>query len=231
MSASPIRLSASPLGNPLTALFDWEGTLVDFQWNLQDAVRDATEVLVGLGFDPAGWEKHYAALRNNAVLLARQRGLDKRQVANRIDAIYDPFDLDAASRWSLQPDAETLLQYLKERQVRIGLVTNIGKRAIELGMSRLRMAGLFDVVVTRNDVELLKPSGEGIRIALEKLGAKNADALFVGDSVSDILAAKDGGIKVAIVQGGESAPTSLNAAAPNYLWQSLGELKTLLDGR
>lgn len=211
-------------------LFDWEGTLVDFQWNLQGAVRDATEVLIGLGFDPSSWEKHYAALRNNAVRLAPQRGLDKRQVANRIDAIYDRFDLDAASRWSLQPDAETLLSYLKKRQVQIGLVTNIGKRAIELGTSRLRMAEFFDTIVTRNDVEMLKPSGEGIRIALQRLGAKSADALFVGDSVSDILAVKDAGIKVAIVQGGESAPNSLNAAAPDHLWNALSELMPFCSG-
>ncbi|MBI4788109.1 MAG: HAD family hydrolase [Chloroflexi bacterium] len=212
-------------------LFDLEGTLVDFQWDLRGAVTEVERLLVGLGFDPSAWERHYAALRNNAVLLAAQRGLDKRDVARAIDVVYDRYDLDAASRWSLAPDAKTVLAFLKdERHVKLGLVTNIGRQAVELGATRLGLKGLFDVVITRNDVELVKPCGEGIRIALAHLAAKNADALFVGDSVSDVLAARDGGIRVAFVQGGESAPASLNAASPDYLWQSLGELKRLYSG-
>ena len=227
MTTFPIRLSASPPGNPLqVVLFDWEGTLVDFQWNLAGAVRDAKQVLASLGLDPAGWENHYAALRNNAVVIATQRGMDKHAIVDRIDAVYDQYDLDAASRWSLKPDVASLLPYLRKAQVQIGLVSNIGRKAIEPAMSKLGVAELFNVIVTRNDVELVKPSGEGIRIALGKLGAKSADALFVGDSVSDILAARDGGIAVAIVQGGESAPTSLNAAGPDYLWKTLRKLET-----
>lgn len=209
-------------------LFDLEGTLVDFQWDLVRAVGDVRQVLCRLGFDPSSWENHYAVLRNNAVLCSAQRGLDKQKVVDCIDVVYDYYDLDAATRWSLKPEAKTLLPYLKEeKRVGLGLVTNIGKRGVEWAITTCGLTGLFDVIVTRNDVELLKPSGEGVKIALGKLGAQRADALFVGDSVSDILAAKDAGVCVAVVQGGESASTSLLTVRPDYLWQGLGELRTL----
>jgi phosphoglycolate phosphatase len=212
-------------------LFDLEGTLVDFQWNLPGAVSDVKQVLCGLGFDPSAWENHYAVLRNSAVLSCAQRGLDKRQVVDCIDVVYDYYDLDAATRWSLRPDVKTLLSDLKEHQrMGLGLVTNIGKKGVEWATTRLGLGGLFDVIITRNDVELLKPCGEGITLALRKLGAQSAEALFVGDSVSDVLAAKDAGVSVAVVQGGESAPTSLLTVGPDYVLHSLGELQTLSFG-
>ncbi len=221
-----------PSSNPKPVLlFDLEGTLVDFQWNLQCAASEAKQVLGRLGLDPSTWENHYAVLRNNAVLHAAHKGLNKREVTNCIDAIYDHYDLDAASRWSLMPEVKRLLPYLKEeKRLTLGLVTNVGRKGVERGVTAFGLTGLFDIVVTRNDVELMKPSGEGIRMALERLGARNTDALFVGDSVSDLLAAKDAGVCIAIVQGGESAPTPLIALGPDYLWQDLGELETFYSG-
>ncbi len=209
-------------------LFDLEGTLVDFQWNLKGAARDAKAELRHLGFDPLRWEDNYATLRNTAVQLAAQQGLDKHEVMRRIDAIYDRYDHDAASHWSVLPSVKPVLQRLKhEQHAKLGLVSNIGRRAVDEALPRLGLDELFDVIVTRNDVEMLKPSGEGIRLALKKLDAKNSKALFVGDSVTDVLGAKDAGIPVAIVQGGESAPTSLIAASPSYLWKSMTELAAL----
>ncbi len=212
-------------------LFDLEGTLVDFQWNLACAVSDVKQVLCRLGLDPSAWENHYAVLRNNALLYSARAGLDKPLVAECIDIIYDYYDLDAATRWSLKADAKTLLSCLKaEKQMGLGLVTNIGRKGVAWAIANLDLSGLFDVVITRNDVALLKPSGEGIRRALERLGASSADTLFVGDSVSDVLAAKDAGVRVAVVPGGESAPTSLLTVGPDYVWRSLSDLRTLCSG-
>lgn len=208
-------------------LFDFEGTLVDFCWDLKGAIRQAQEELARLGYPRSCFVDHYALLKNNAVLSASQHGLTKTAVAQHIDQIYDRYDLLALSRWKLQPDVKPLLSYLKDVQIRTGLVTNVGRLAIEQALERLGLVGLFDTTVTRNDVELMKPSGEGIRRALERLGGKNSAALFVGDSVSDILAAKDAGVRVAIVHGGESDSNSLAAAFPTYQWRSVGELQTL----
>ncbi|MBI5652853.1 MAG: HAD family hydrolase [Chloroflexi bacterium] len=209
-------------------LFDFEGTLVDFQWNLQDAARDAKNELRNLGFDSASWEDNYAILRNRAVELAPQRGMDRRVVMERIDAIYDRYDQDAASRWSAFPDVHPVLPHLKrEQHIKLGVVSNIGRRAIESAFPRLGLANLFDIIITRNDVELLKPNGAGINLALEKLGAQKSDALFVGDSVTDVLGARDAGVPVAIIQGGESARAILVAAQPDYLWKSFAEIETL----
>ena len=213
---------------PRVLLFDFEGTLVDFQWNLRDAARDAKNELRNLGFDPESWEDNYATLRNRAVELAPQRGMDRRIVMERIDAIYDRYDHGASSRWSVFPDVRPVLPRLKrEQHIQLGVVSNIGRRAIENAFPRLGLADLFDLIITRNDVEMLKPNRAGILIVLEKLGAQKSDALFVGDSVTDVLGARDAGLPVAIIQGGESARVALLAAQPDYLWKSFAEIETI----
>lgn len=207
-------------------LFDLEGTLVDFQWDLQGAARDAKAALRNLGIDAATWEDNYATLRNNAVQLA----VDSRAVVNRIDAVYDRYDADAASRWSVLPSVQPTLRRLQRaRPIKMALVSNIGRRTVDEMLPRLGLAEFFNVVVTRNDVVMMKPNAEGIGSALEKLSASKTDALFIGDSVTDVLSAQQAGLPVAIVQGGESAPPALRAAAPDFLWQSLAELAALFD--
>lgn len=206
-------------------LFDWEGTLVDFQWNLEAATAQAKTELARLGLPPGSLPDHYALLRNEAVQLAAQRGLDRKELVRRIDAVYDRFDSDALTRWSLRPGVQALLLRLQARRVKLGLVSNVGRMTIEPALARFDLVGIFGAVVTRNDVDLMKPCGEGIQRALKKLGAAPSEALFVGDSVSDILAAKDARVRVAIVEGGESTPESLNVARPTFLWATLGELE------
>lgn len=212
-------------------LFDFEGTLVDFQWNLKAAARDIKSELCHLGFEPSTWEDNYATLRNNALQLASQIGLDKRTVIDRLDPIYERYDQDAASRWSVRPKVKTVLARLKsERQIRLGLVSNIGRRALDKVLPRLRLDGFFEIIITRNDVEMLKPSGEGIKTALGRLGAADSDVLFIGDSVTDVLGARDAGVSMAIIQGGESTPASLIPVAPSYLWNAIDEIETLYNG-
>ncbi|MDE3088306.1 MAG: HAD family hydrolase [Chloroflexota bacterium] len=209
-------------------LFDFEGTLVDFQWDLKNGALGAKQELERLGFPASAWQDNYAVLWNTAISTAKEHGLDKQAVAQRINAIYERYDQDALSRWSLRPNVKAVLSFLKnEKQLKLGLVTNIGRKAIDAACAQFELAGLFDVVVTRNDVELLKPNGAGIRRAIEKWEGDAARTLFVGDSVTDILAARDARVPVAIILGGEhgSDAARLTAAQPTWLWRSITELK------
>ncbi len=114
---------------------------------------------------------------------------------------------------------------MKPEQALVGLVTNVGRKAIDQALARFGLPGFLNAVVTRDDVEFLKPSGEGIRAALRKLGADAGGAIFIGDSVTDILAARDAGVSIAIIQGGESNAEALCAARPTFYFRSLQELQ------
>ena len=211
-------------------LFDFEGTLVDFQWDLEGALNEVKRELAKLGFALSPFvDDNYAVLRNRALMLAPERGLDKKEVGRKIDAIYDCYDLDALCRWSLLTEVKSLLLYLRSKgELKLGLVTNVGRKGVEKALVKFGLKGFFNTIVTRNDLELMKPSGEGIKMAVKWLRGKNSSALFIGDSVTDILAARDAQVKVAIVKGGESNTLSITETSPDYLWRSIEELKGLL---
>lgn len=76
---------------------------------------------------------------------------------------------------------------LRRAGAKIGLVTTNGRRVVEQLMSEghLNRAD-FDISITRDDVEEIKPSPEPLRKALYLIGATNNDEVFfVGDSHVD----------------------------------------------
>ncbi len=61
---------------------------------------------------------------------------------------------------------------------------------------------LFDVVLTGSDAERLKPAPDLLRLALERLGVSAREAVMVGDSSNDALAARAAGTALMLVDGG-----------------------------
>ena len=210
-------------------VFDFEGTIVDFQWRLKEGERELREKLRELGFDLTVFSQdNYAQMWNRALGMAS--GERAEEIKRELIPIYDRYDEDALERWSLKDGVKELLSLLRERGKRIGLVTNVGRRAVEGALGRFGVRDLFDEVVTRNDTTFMKPRGEGIRRCLSALGVGREEAIFIGDSLSDLYAARDAGVKVAIVKGGESSPQEIMKSPPDYLWDSLDEvLKILKD--
>ena len=210
-------------------LFDFGGTLVDFQWNREGAVQETLEMLSKLGF-PTDRLKHerYSTLMAKAMRMASKIGRSSDEVREKIGNIYDRFDEDALTRWTLRPQVKDLLNLLKTKGIKTGLVSNIGKRALEKGLQKMNLYQLFNVTVSRNDVLNLKPSGEGLNLALNQLQVMKDKAFYVGDTLDDIHAAKAVGLKVIIILGGENAKRALLSARPDGMIQNLGELLTYL---
>jgi HAD superfamily hydrolase (TIGR01549 family) len=206
-------------------LFDFEGTLVELQWNLERAVRETSEMLAASGFpvDRLQAKKH-STLMKEATEMASKIGQSPDEVRERIGTIYDRFDEDALTRWALRPEARDLLCRLKAKGIKTGLVSNVGKKTLTKALQKLDLHQLFDVMVTRNDVKTLKPSGEGLNLALNRLQVTKEKALYVGDSLDDIQAAKEAGLKVIVILGGENPRADLLSASPDFLIKNFAEL-------
>ncbi len=210
-------------------LFDFEGTLVDFQWRLTDALQETLTMLRGLGLQTDRFQsRKYSTLMREAMERAPEVGQSPEEVRKKISAIYDRYDEDALTRWSLRPKARDFLSVLKIEGVKTGLVSNVGKKTLEKALQKLDLHGLFDVVLSRNDVRVLKPGGEGLCLALNQLQVTKGKALYVGDSIDDIQAAKEAGLKVTVILGGENPKPDLLSAGADFLIQHFDELLACL---
>lgn len=208
-------------------LFDFEGTLVDFQWRLVPGETELRNALTALGFDwPQLERESYATMWNRAVENAE--GRRRAELAAKLLPIYDRYDRDALSRWALREDAVELLRRLRRAGLALGIVSNVGREALVRAVCRFGLDTLVEVVVSRNDVTLMKPAGEGIRAAAQTLGVPVNEILMVGDSRADILAARDAGARVAIIAGGESDSATIALTPPDFLFGRLLEVESLV---
>jgi phosphoglycolate phosphatase len=191
-------------------LFDFEGTLVDLQWNLQGAVEETLKMLKTLRFPIQRLQgMKYSTLMLEALKMAQEIGQSTDRVREKIGAIYDRFDEDAFMRWDLRDGSEDFLSAIKKKGIKVGLVSNVGRKALEKALLKLEIHPFFNVVVSRNDVQFMKPSGEGLRLAMSRLQVMKDKALYVGDSLDDIQAAKAAGVRVVILMGKESSRAEL----------------------
>ena len=210
-------------------LFDFEGTLVDFQWQLSAAIEETLAMLWQIGFPPGRiLSRKYSTLLSEAMQAAPEIGLSPELVRERIGAVYDRYDEDALTRWTLRPYVLDSLVAIKAKGIRTALVSNLGGKTLTAALSKFCLAGYFDIVLSRYDVKNLKPSPEGLQLALTKLGVSGNAGIFIGDSLDDVNAAKNAGIRVMIITAGENAAGDILAARPDHIIQCYKELLLLL---
>ncbi|MFA5906831.1 MAG: HAD family hydrolase [Desulfobacula sp.] len=212
-------------------LFDLEGTLVDFQWRLDEAVGEILPVLAASGIDTGKYSASpsYAELFNTTRDLTRNWNPQHAvRLFEHLGEIYDKYDKDALSRWTPYPDTLTLLESLAKAGYRMGVVSNCGAHAAGSVLSRFNLSGYFEIILSRSDVAYIKPSPEGLILALEKLGTSPDRALFIGDSINDILAARNVPMPSCFLSGGESRVTGEDGSIATFQISSLSDLAHIL---
>jgi HAD superfamily hydrolase (TIGR01509 family) len=168
-----------------------------------------------------------------AIILSKLKGKVNaetfREVRRKVYSLLEEMELKAAKDVALYPGAVDTLQTLRGNSMKIGLVTNNGRRGTELTLSRCGLLELFDAVVTRDDCDDMKPAAEPILRVLSKLGVVTDEAILVGDGVMDIMAAKAAGVRSAAVATGPFKSGLLLKAEPDYALGSINDLPILVE--
>ncbi len=110
---------------------------------------------------------------------------------NHLDFIKKTHNALKSSMLKTFPNAKEMLNYLKSKGYILGLLTSEGK---DIALDELKLFGLyddFDSIYTYDDLSKPKPSGQGLIVMMEKHGLKKHEVIYIGDQISDALAAKD----------------------------------------
>jgi HAD superfamily hydrolase (TIGR01509 family) len=142
---------------------------------------------------------------------------------------FEEMELKAAREAAVYPGAVETLRKLRNRGLKIGLVTNNGRVGTELTLKRCQIEGFFDTVVTRDDCEEVKPNGAPVRKVLDDMQVIPEEAILVGDSAMDIIAAKAVGLPSVAVATGPFTSERLLQAEPDYLLGSVNDLPLLIE--
>ena len=95
------------------------------------------------------------------------------------------------------------LKKLREAGYLLGVVTNKGAPLTKYSLEVSHIDGLFDVVISADDVNAPKPSPLGIEKALERLAIANKEeVLYIGDNDIDYETATNAGVDAMLVTWG-----------------------------
>ncbi|ABS23901.1 pyrophosphatase PpaX [Bacillus cytotoxicus] len=121
------------------------------------------------------------------------------------------------------------VQTLKEKGYKIGIVTTKARQTVEMGLNWSKLHEFFDVVVTIDDVEHVKPHPEPIQKALQLLDAKPEETLMVGDNHHDIVGGQNAGTKTAAVGWTIKGRAYLESYKPDYVLDKMSDLLSILS--
>ena len=131
----------------------------------------------------------------------------------------------------LQPGILETVQALHEAGYKLGIVSNADIIDIE-AWSRSPLAGLFDTVIFSCSVRLVKPEPQIYRLALDRLGVRAQDAVFIGDGGDHELdGAKAAGLTTVwteYLQKKDEASRALIAPFADWRIDDIRELVTLI---
>ncbi len=110
----------------------------------------------------------------------------------RLEQILHRFEEDAAVNAALQPGAAELLDALRARGIKLGLLTRNSRKSVETVVVKFGLR--FDATLTREDAPH-KPSPEPVLALARRWGLQPAEMLVVGDYVYDLRCAHNAGAK------------------------------------
>ena len=183
-------------------LFDIDGTLVDSNYLHVTAWMYAFQAA---GCQVEAWRIHQAIGMDSSKLLEKLLG-DRASDEQLTSQVKD----EHSRRYQelsdlLQPfaGARELLRQVSATGVKVVLATSAPPDELEMLRDLLDVEDALEAVTNAEDVETAKPAPDIVQVALERAGVQASDAVFVGDAVWDVQAARDAGVVcVAVTSGG-----------------------------
>ena len=130
----------------------------------------------------------------------------------------------------LKPGVKRTLQSLKERGVKIGIVTGRMTKGEHkwLELRRLNIHQFVDAMVTGAEAPA-KPAPDGLIKCIKELGLSTEECVFVGDSRVDVIAGKKAGTRTVAVHTGVAGKELLAEQGPDYILADLNLLLSCLS--
>jgi HAD superfamily hydrolase (TIGR01509 family) len=210
-----------------TAILDIDGTLVDTNYHHAIAWFRAFRAY---GFVVPLWRihRHIGMGGDQLVAALAGEGFD-REHGDEVRAAEKVLYTELIGEVEPLAGARALLEDLKSSGHSVILASSAKPEELEHYLTLLDARSLVEGWTDSGDVETTKPSPDLVLAALEKGGAEPKDAVMVGDSTWDCMAAKAAKVKsIGVLTGGFSEEELLDAGASG-VFRTVEDLRQSLD--
>ena len=211
-----------------------QAVIFDFDYTLADSSQGAIEcinfALTEMGLDCVPGE---AACRTIGLSLSETfLTLAEHHDARRCDEFHRLFVQRAeevmAKLTVLYESVPATIAALRERGLRLGIVSTKYRRRINEVLEREALMHGFHCVIGGEDVAQHKPHPQGLLEAMTKLECEPESTLYVGDSVVDAELAKRAGVPLLVVLSGVTPRGDFDNYEPLGILENVSELPEFL---
>ncbi len=214
-------------------LIDVDGTLVD---SVPDLAYCVDEMMKQLGMPVHGEAKVREWVGNGVERLVR-RALIGQLDGEPDEALFDKaypifmqlYAENTSKRSQLYPGVREGLAWLQQAGYKLGCVTNKAAQFTEPLLKDLGIHDVFGIVISGDTLEKKKPDPMPLLHAADFFGIEPADALMIGDSVSDVKAARAAGFQIICMSYGYNHGVDIREARPDAVIDSMAELASVLS--
>ncbi len=218
---------------PEMILIDVDGTLVD---SVPDLAFCVDSMMVQLGREPRGEERVRDWVGNGVERLVRRALVgqlkgepDEADFERAYPIFMDLYAENTSKRSFLYPGVREGIDMLKASGYKLGCVTNKAAQFTEPLLKDLGVYDDFSVVISGDTLTKKKPDPAPLLHAAEFFRCDPANALMIGDSVSDVAAARAAGFQIVCMSYGYNHGVDIREAAPDAVIDSLDEIYPLLE--
>lgn len=218
--------------HPKMVLIDLDGTLVD---SVPDLAYCVDEMMTALGQSARGEARVRHWVGNGVERLV------KRALLDRLDGEPDAADFQRAlpifmalykdnvsKRSQLYPGVKDGLEFLRGAGYKLGCITNKAEAFTVPLLKDLGVYDYFQIVVSGDTLPVKKPDPAPLLHAAKFFNVAADQALMVGDSISDVQAARNAGFQIVCLSYGYNHGVDIREARPDAVIDSLAELSGLL---
>ena len=220
------------LNKPEMVLIDVDGTLVD---SVPDLAFCVDEMMKQLGMPIHGEAKVREWVGNGVERLTRRALIgkldgepDEALFQKAYPIFLDLYAKNTSKRSVLFPGVKEGLAYLKAAGYKLGCVTN---KAAQFTIPLLKDLGVYDhfeIVVSGDTLPKKKPDPMPLLHAAEFFNVAPEKALMIGDSISDVKAARGAGFQIICMSYGYNHGEDIRNYNPDLVIDSMAELKGVL---
>jgi len=221
------------LKKPAMVLIDVDGTLVD---SVPDLAYCVDEMMKQLDMPVRGEARVRHWVGNGVERLVRRAlinqldGEPDEALFQRAMPIFEALYAENTSQRScLYAGVQEALDFLKTRDVHIGCVTN---KAAQFTLPILRDLGIsdyFEIVICGDTLEKKKPDPMPLLHAAKEMGVSPEQSLMLGDSMSDVKAARAAGFNIVCMSYGYNHGEDIRDYNPDAVVDSMAEIKSVVD--
>ena len=169
-------------------LFDLDGVLVDSEKAWFRVINDACRHFGFKHVQKEQFEKRFGApIEDDVKFLFRGRTIKE------VEAFYNKDFGRRAKFVKLFPQSKIALKKLRDRKVKLGLISNSTTLIVSAILKRFGLKKYFNAVVTMDDVKKGKPAPDMVLKACKMLKVKPKNTILVGDTKNDMIAGKRAG--------------------------------------